>query len=164
MTDSVEQTQSLSQYGKLLVALSAAGVDYAVGGGLAVIFNGYPRLTLDADIIVDESPANLERMLAVLRDWGEGWARELAVADFTAEEGAVRLGEDFELDIFTRLRGLGWKDFQQRLRHLDHAGIRIPYLGPQDLIHCKANSVREKDQLDVIALNKIIEQENHHQP
>ncbi len=43
MTDSEEQTQSLSQYGKLLAALSAAGVDYAVVGGLAVIFNGYPH-------------------------------------------------------------------------------------------------------------------------
>jgi len=80
MTESVEQTQSLSQYGKLLVALSAAGIDYAVVGGLA---------------------ANLKRMLTVLRGWGEG---------------------------------------------------------------CKANSVREKDQLDVIALKKIIEQQQANQP
>jgi hypothetical protein len=159
MTDSEEQTQSLSQYGKLLVALSTAGVDYAVVGGLAVIFNGYPRLTLDADIVVGESPDNIERMLAVLRNWGEGWARELSVADFTLEEGAVRVAEDFELDIFTRLRGLGWRDFQPRLRHIDHAGVRIPFLGPEDLIHCKTGSVREKDQLDVIALQKIIEQQ-----
>ena len=164
MTDSEEQKQSLSQYGKLLVALSTAGVDYAVVGGLAVIFNGYPRLTLDADIVVDESPANLEHMLTVLRGWGEGWARELSISDFTLEEGAVRLGEDFELDIFTRLRGLGWKDFQPRLRFIDHVSIRIPYLSPEDLIHCKANSVREKDQLDVIALKKIIEQQQANQP
>lgn len=164
MTDSEEQTQSLSQYGKLLAALSAADVDYAVVGGLAVIFNGYPRLTLDADIVVDDTPANIERMLVVLRGWGEGWARELSIADFVPEEGAVRLGEDFELDIFTRLRGLGWKDFQPRLRFIDHVGVRIPHLGPEDLIHCKANSVREKDQLDVIALKKIIEQEHTSQP
>ncbi|MDZ4401528.1 DUF6036 family nucleotidyltransferase [Prosthecobacter sp.] len=164
MTDSEEQTQSLSQYGKLLDALSTARVDYAVVGGLAVIFNGYPRLTLDADIIVDESPANLERMLAVLRAWGEGWARELSIADFTPEEGAVRLGEDFELDIFTRLRGLGWKDFQPRMRFIEHGTARIPYLSPEDLIHCKANSRREKDQLDVIALTKIIQQEKTAQP
>jgi hypothetical protein len=164
MPASAEQSQSLSQFGKLLVALSAAGVDYAVAGGLAVIFNGYPRFTLDADIIVDDSPSNLDRLLAVLRGWGEGFARELTADDFTPEEGCVRVAEEFELDIFTRLRGLAWRDFNPRLRHLDHAGARIPYLSPQDLIHCKSNSVREKDRLDIIALQKIIEQQTASQP
>ena len=158
MPISEEESQSLSQYGKLLVALSTAGVDYAVVGGLAVIFNGYPRFTLDADVIVEDSPANLDRLLAVLRGWGEGWARELSLDDFTPEEGAIRVAEEFELDLFTRLRGLSWRDFQPRLRFFEHVGARIPYLGPEDLIHCKAGSVREKDQLDVIALQKIIQQ------
>ena len=159
MTPSEEQNQNLSRYGKLLAALASAKVDFATVGGLAVFFNGYQRLTLDADIVVDDTPENLERMLGVLRNWGEGWARELNASDFTAEEGAVRLVEDFDLDIFTRLRGLGWKDFQPRLRHVDVGGSRVPYLSPQDLLHCKENSVREKDQLDVIAMKKTIQQE-----
>lgn len=159
MTACEEQSQSLSQYGKLLVALSEAGVDYAVAGGLAVIFNGHPRLTLDANIIVEDSPANLQRLLESLANWGDGFARELSLADFTPEEGAVRVAEAFDLDIFTRLRGLSWKDFQPRLRHIDHSSIRIPFLSPVDLIHCKASSIREKDQLDVIAMKKIIQQE-----
>lgn len=159
MSRSEEQNQSLSHYGKLLVALASGRVEFAVVGGLAVIFNGYPRLTLDADIIVEDSPANLQRMLEVLSGWGEGFARELSVSDFTPEEGAVRIGEEFDLDIFTRLRGLAWRDFQPRLRHIDHGGIRIPYLSPQDLLHCKENSVREQDQLDVIAMKKIIQQQ-----
>jgi hypothetical protein len=141
MTPSPEQTESLSQYGKLLVALAKAEVDFAVVGGLAVIFNGYARFTLDADIIVDESREKL-----VLRGWGEGWARELSVEDFSQEEGAVRLVEDFELDIFTRLRGRTLKDFKTEFRFLQYAGIRIPYLSPAGLIHCKEGSVREKDQ------------------
>jgi hypothetical protein len=160
MKPSEEKNEMLSPYGKLLVALARAEVDYAVVGGLAVIFNGYARLTLDADIIVDDTPANLDRLLHTLGEWGEGWARELSVDDFAAEEGAVRLVEDFELDIFTRLRGLAWQDFQPRLRFLEHGGSNIPYLSPQDLLHCKENSAREKDQLDVIAMRKVIEQEN----
>ena len=164
MTPSEEQNQSLFQYGKLLAALASAKVDFAVVGGLAVIFNGYSRFTLDADIVVDDTAANLERMLGVLRGWGEGWARELSVADFTPEEGAVRVAEDFELDIFVRLRGLAWRDFQSRLRHIDYEGERIPHLSPQDLLHCKENSLREKDQIDVIAMKKIIQQEELSQP
>lgn len=158
MNSSEEQNQSLSQYGKLLAGLVRARVDFAVVGGLAVIFNGYPRLTLDADIIVDDTPDNLGRLLAELGKWGEGFARELTPGDFTPEEGAIRIAEEFELDIFTRLRGLGWRDFQPRLRWVEFTDVRIPYLSPQDLLHCKENSVREKDILDVIALKKIIQQ------
>ena len=159
MQTSEEQNQSLSQYGKLLVALASGGVDFAVAGGLAVIFNGHPRLMLDAAIIVNDTPENLQRMLDVLAEWGEGFAKELSIEDFTPEEGAVLIGEEFDLDIFTRLRGRSWRDFQPRLRHVDHGGIRIPYLSPKDLIHCKENSVREKDTLDVIAMKKIIQQQ-----
>lgn len=159
MMSSEEQNQSLSQYGKLLADLARSEVDFAVVGGLAVIFNGYPRLTLDADIIVDDSPSNLEKLLTVLRQWGEGFASELNTEDFTPEEGAIRVAEEFELDIFTRLRGLSWRDFQPRLRSFEHAGVRIPYLSPQDLIHCKESSTREKDALDVLALKQIIQQQ-----
>jgi hypothetical protein len=155
MTPSPEQNESLSQYGKLLVALAKGEVDFAVVGGLAVIFNGYARFTLDADILVDDSTQNLERMLEILRGWGEGWARELSIEDFPPEEGAVRLVEDFELDIFTRLRGRSLKDFKEELRYLEYADARVPYLSPAGLIHCKENSVREKDQLDVAAMKDI---------
>ena len=164
MTPSEEQNLSFSRFGKLLAALANGKVEFATVGGLAVVFNGYARMTLDADIIVEDSPENLERMLGVLRGWGEGWARDLSVSDFTPEEGAVRLVEDFDLDIFVRLRGLGWRDFQPRLRFAESEGVRIPYLSPQDLLHCKENSLREKDQLDVIAMKKIIQQDPSSQP
>jgi hypothetical protein len=155
MTPSPEQTESLSQYGRLLVALARAEVDFAVVGGLAVIFNGYSRFTLDADIIVDDRRENLERLLEVLRGWGEGWARELSLDDFPPEEGAIRVVEDFELDVFTRLRGWSYAEFKPDLRYLEHSGARIPYLSPAGLIHCKDGSVREKDLLDVAAMKDI---------
>jgi hypothetical protein len=155
MTPSPEQTESLSQYGRLLAALARAGVEFAVVGGLAVIFNGYARFTLDADIVVSDRRENLERLLEVLRGWGEGWARELSLDDFPAEEGAVRVVEDFELDIFTRLRGKSYADFQPTVHHIEFDGARIAYLSPADLIHCKEGSSREKDRLDVAALKEM---------
>jgi len=159
MAHSPEQTESLSQYGKLLVALASAGVEFAVVGGLAVIFNGYARFTLDADIIVDDRHDNLVRMLGVLGTWGEGFARELTPDDFAPDEGGVRVVEDFELDIFTRLRGLAYSDFKPRLRHLDQGGFQIAYLSPVDLIHCKEGSTRDKDILDIAALREMMKNE-----
>ena len=49
MDHSPKPREITSRFEKLLVALAADGVDFAVVGGVAVIFNGYPRLTLDVD-------------------------------------------------------------------------------------------------------------------
>ncbi len=66
----------ISPFEKLLADLSAAGVDFAVVGGVAVIANGYVRLTEDLDIIVSDARANLVKMLEVLARFGEGYARD----------------------------------------------------------------------------------------
>jgi hypothetical protein len=148
-----------SQFEKLLVALAADGVDFAVVGGLAVIFNGYPRLTLDTDILVQNLPKNLHKLLVCLAGWGEGWARELKPEDFVFEEGSIRVMEEFDLDIFTRMNGKTIDDFRPRLRHLETGGVRIPYLAPEDLIFLKQDSWRDKDKLDVQAMREIIARE-----
>ncbi len=55
MEHSSEPRENISQFEKLLATLAAAEIDFAVAGGIAVILNGYPRLTVDADILVDDS-------------------------------------------------------------------------------------------------------------
>jgi hypothetical protein len=153
-----EPNPTISQYEKLLAELARQGVDFAVVGGLAVILNGYPRVTVDADILVHDEPGNIRQLLDCLVKWGEGWARELKVEDFAPQEGAIRVMEDFDLDIFTRMRGHTLEEFRPRLRHLEAAGTRIPYLSPEDLITLKKDSWREKDKLDVAALKEILGQ------
>jgi hypothetical protein len=144
-----------------LAALATDRVDFAVVGGLAVIFNGYPRLTLDVDILVNDAPENLRRLLDCLAGWGEGWARELKPEDFVFQEGAIRVIEEFDLDIFTRMRGRSLADFRPRLRYLETGGVRIPYLSPADLVFLKEDSWRDKDKLDVQAMREIIARESH---
>jgi len=85
-----EPRETISRFEKLLVDLAQDGVDFAVVGGLAVILNGYPRVTLDVDILVDASMDNLKRMLGCLSRWGQGWAKELKPEDFLTQEGSVR--------------------------------------------------------------------------
>lgn len=155
-----EPKETTSRFEKLLAALVAHGVDFAVVGGLAVIFNGYPRLTLDVDILVQRTPENLHRLLACLAQWGEGRSRELKPEDFQDVEGSIRVIEEFELDIFTRMRGKVLDDFRPRLRYLEMSAGRVPYLSPEDLIFLKEDSWREKDKLDVQALRAILESES----
>src|SRR5205823_14689460 len=137
--------------------LVRAGVDFAVVGGVAVSLNGFIRATDDLDVIVQASGQNVRKLLGCLSHWGEGWARELKEEDFVPQEGSIRVMEDFDLDIFTRMRGKSLEDFRERLRFLSVGVIRIPYLDAADLIFLKEGSWREKDQLDVGALKRILE-------
>ena len=155
------QVENFTPFENLLVNLVDAGVDFATVGGLAVGMNGYVRVTDDADIIVNDSPENLTILLECLRKWGEGWARELKIEDFAPQEGAIRVMEDFDLDIFTRMRGKSLDDFRPRLRYLKTHEVEIPFLSPIDLIFLKETSLRDKDKLDVLAMREIIRRETN---
>jgi len=151
--------ENFFRFGNLLVELARAGVDFAVVGGVAISLNGFVRATEDVDIIVQNSADNLRRLLDCLKNWGEGWARELKIEDFAVEEGSIRVMESFDLDIFVKMRGKTLDDFRLNLRHFESGGARIAYLSPADLIFLKTGSWREKDQLDVSAMKEILARE-----
>ena len=78
-------------FAKLLVRLADAGVEFVLLGGLAVALQGYVRFTEDVDMLIASSHRNINLLLATLENWGEGFARQLSVDDFTDEEGAIRI-------------------------------------------------------------------------
>lgn len=142
-------------YEKLLVDLAMARVDFIVVGGLAVAFAGYVRATEDVDIIVQADDANVQRLLSALEDFGEGHARELSASDFTMEEGAVRVVEDFPLDIFTKMSGHVYEDLLSSTGDHQVGETTIRYLNAEGLIELKENSLRPRDRQDVQALRQI---------
>ena len=148
--------RTISPFLRLLVAVARAGVDFAVVGGIAVCLNEHVRYTADADILVNPNVENARRLIGALAQGGEGWARELKPEEFIPQEGSICVSEDFDLDIFTQMRGRSLDDFRPRLRHFDSHGVRIPYLAPEDLIALKEGSWREKDQWDVAELRRIL--------
>lgn len=148
-------TTELSAFEKLLAGLIRAEVRFITVGGLACAMCGFVRTTEDVDIIVDGNPENIERLLAFLRTWGEGHAAELDLKDFTEEEGAIRVIEDFPLDIFVRMSGNKYNNLITYCKYHNIDTIEIPYLSPEGLILLKEKSWRERDKIDVIALRKI---------
>lgn len=147
----------------LLAKLADARVAFIVVGGVAVALNGYVRFTEDVDIIVERSPENLQRMLDCLSSFGEGFARELNLQDFSDEEGAIRIVEETELcqiDIFTRMSGLRYEDLLSGAVPSEAAGSRFFYASRASLIRLKSTSVREKDRMDVSVLQRL-EQDPH---
>jgi len=163
MSAESESKETISRFEKLLAELAHAKVDFCVVGGVAVILAGYTRITEDVDILVENDRANVCRMLDVLVRWGEGWARELKPEEFVAQEGSIRVNEDFDLDIFTRMRGKSLDDFRPRLRYFETQDVRIPYLSPEDLIWLKKESWRDKDKLDVLAMQEVLKREKENE-
>ncbi len=146
-------------YEKLLESLARAEVRFIIIGGVAVALNGFVRTTEDVDILVERSPENIRRLIGALSGFGEGHARELAIADFDEAEGAIRIVEDFPLDVFTVVRGKRYTDLRGSVRQTQIAGISVNYLDAEALISLKASSQREKDQIDVAALRSGQERE-----
>jgi hypothetical protein len=141
-------------YEKLLVDLARANIRFIVVGGVAVALNGFVRTTEDVDILIERSRDNVEQLLAALASFGEGHARELSWADFEETEGAIRVVEDFPLDIFTVMRGHRYADFTGSVGETEIGGAAIKFLNTDGLIRLKENSARGKDQIDVAALRR----------
>jgi predicted nucleotidyltransferase len=141
-------------YEKLLESLARAEVKFIIVGGVAVALNGFVRTTDDVDILIERSSGNVARLLEALSSFGEGCARELSFADFDEAEGAVRVIEDFPLDIFTLMRGHSYPDLIGSVRQTVIRGATIDFLNAEGLIRLKQHSDRDKDQIDIVALRK----------
>ena len=144
---------------KFLGKLLDDEVRFIVVGGLAVTLNGYVRLTEDVDILVDLSPDNVEKLIRSLSEFGEGFGGELTAADLNPEPGAIRIVEETEglqVDIFSCLAGLTYQDFKDSTERSFLRGVPFYYASKSQLITIKSSSVREKDQLDVMALKQLM--------
>ena len=144
----------VTPYEKLLANLARAEVKFIVVGGVAVALNGFVRTTDDVDILIERSPENVAHLLDALKRFGAGHARELSFADFDEAEGAVRVVEDFPLDIFTIMRGHRYAELIDCVGQIEIGGAAIKFLNADALIRLKLDSAREKDQIDIAALRR----------
>ena len=139
-------------YEKLLESLAKAKVKFIIVGGVAVALNGFVRTTDDVDILIERSLENVRRLLDALSHFGEGNSRELTITDFDEAEGAVRIVEDFPLDVFTVMQGKRYDDLAATTKQARINNVEVNYLSAEALISIKERSQREKDQIDVAAL------------
>lgn len=145
---------------KFLVKLLSDEVKFIVVGGLAVTLNGYVRLTEDVDILIDLDPENVEKLIRSLSEIGEGFGGQLTPDDLNLDPGAIRIIEETEslqVDIFTSLSGLTYQDLKDSAEQATLRGRAFQYASKSQLIAIKSPSVREKDQLDVMALKQLME-------
>lgn len=142
-------TQLPNDFREFLKLLDAANVEYLLVGGYAVGQYGYPRATADIDIWMAVNPANAEKMVEVLREFGFG-TPDLTPETFLRPGQMVRMGTPpLRIEILTEVSGVSFEECISRriVREID--GVPVSIIGLDDLKANKRAAGRYKDLDDV---------------
>lgn len=137
------------EFKEFIQLLNANKVEYLIVGGYAVGIHGYPRFTGDIDIWINPDEKNINKMPAVLEEFGFSSIDNLE-NDLKNKENIFRIGyPPYRIDIMTDIDGVAFKDcFPNKIvREID--GIKIFFIGFNDLIKNKKASGRNQDLLDL---------------
>lgn len=154
---------------ELLQSLADSSVDYVLVGGLAVQLHGFLRATVDIDLVLAMNDANLDRFIEVAKQFGlqpvipvpidalknaqqiDLWHREKGMLAFALREpqvGGSVINVLVRPDVsFDKLSASAVKG---RL-----FGREVMIASIDDLITMKRAANRPKDQLDIVALEKV---------
>lgn len=154
---------------ELLRALSEAQVRYVLVGGIAIQLHGYMRATFDVDLVLAMDDANLARFIDVASRLGlrpsipvpldslrnaaqiEQWHREKGMLAFALREPQVGGGV---VDVLVR-PVVPFEQLQQNAVMGELSGRQVPIASIDDLLEMKRHANRDKDRLDIAALEKI---------
>jgi hypothetical protein len=130
-------------------------VEFAVCGGHAVAFHGYPRLTMDVDLLILPSEENAGRVLAALEAFGFGEAGIPRDA-LTREGSAITLGvQPNQVDLLTSMSSTPTVDVIRRAEWGEFSALRVRFVSREDLMEAKRQSNRPKDLADLAELEKF---------
>lgn len=91
----------VSLYIDLLAHLADDGVRYVVVGGVAIVLQGYARLTADIDLVIDLDPANARRAIESLQALGLRPRAPVDALDFADPAKRAEWVTTKNLDVFT---------------------------------------------------------------
>ena len=128
-------------------------VRYLLAGGVAANLHGSVRATLGVDILVPRDPANMARLLRALAGLPYGIARELDAKELVDKPVTI-VGDDPRVDIMTAAWTVTFDHAWPSRVVRRIAGVRVPYLGRDDLIRSKRTG-RLADLADIERLEAI---------
>jgi predicted nucleotidyltransferase len=150
----------------LLRALSGAGVEYVLVGGVAATAHGSSRLTLDVDLVYRRSPDNMERLVDALVPLHPYLRGARPGLPFRWDARTLRQGLNFtlttdlgDIDLLGEIVGGGsYENLAARTMVIRVFGIECRCLDLDTLIQVKRAAGRPKD-LEVIAELEAIREE-----
>ncbi len=156
-------------YNEVFLALNKNKVNYAVAGGVAVVLYGFPRLTLDLDLIVELKEANLSKFFDSLYNLGyrpkvpvtkeqfmdkknhQKWIKEKGMVVFSF----FHLRDHLKvIDMFVT-EPIKFPEVKKKLKKIKINNLIIPTIGIEHLKKLKIEASRPKDLLDIKNLEEI---------
>lgn len=157
-------------FAPVIAALEAASVRYVIVGGVAVVLQGYPRVTMDLDLVVELAPENALRAVNALVATGlrpvvpveassfadpavrRSWVREKGMKVFSLRDPGFPIRQ---VDIFVEHP----IDFDEMWREsveasVDGTPVRVASI--DHLIRMKQRAGRPKDLADIEALRTLL--------
>lgn len=146
----------------ILRELIAAGVDFVVIGGIALVLHGSARFTFDLDLTYSTDPTNLAALGGVLVAL-ESRLRGVDDVPFAADAATLRNVEVLtlhtsagDLDVLAHPAGApSYKVLRGRAERVDIGGFAVLVASIGDLIAMKTAAGRPQDLLDVEELEAI---------
>lgn len=150
---------------RLIRTLRKHRVEFVLIGALAARLYGFPRLTADADITPDDSPRNLKRLAAALRELDAKIYTETVPEGLVFDCSAKMLARSRMWNLTTNAGRLdiafepsgtkGYADLFKDAGHFEAFGVRFLAASIDDLIRSKEFADRPKDREDVALLRAI---------
>lgn len=158
---------AVTDYERLLQALSAAQVEFIIVGGVAATLHGSARLTQDLDIVYARSPENLERLARALSPFHPYLRGAPPGLPFRWDAETLRRGLNFTLttelgdvDVLGEIAGGGtYESLLPDSRSVQVFGVECLFLGLTRLIQVKRAAGRPKDFDALAELERIAEEQ-----
>ena len=138
-----------SDFKEFLKLLNAHKVEYLLIGGYAVGFHGYPRATVDMDIWIAMNPANSQKIVTVLKEFGFDLP-ELSPELFLKEWQIIRLGvPPVRIELATTVSGVNFNEcYAERVVDILD-GVKVNLISLKHLKMNKKASGRHQDLADI---------------
>lgn len=145
----MELDQDFNQF---VALLATHDVRYMIVGGYALAAHGLPRATGDLDAWIWADPINAQRLLSALDEFGFGGVG-IEEADLTSPDRVIQLGyPPYRIDLVTQISGVEFETAWARHIEVILDGVKVPFIGREDLIVNKRATGRPQVIADVLRL------------
>jgi hypothetical protein len=130
-------------------------VEYLVVGGYALAAYGHPRYTGDLDFWVGTQPANADKLLVALQQFGFGGVG-ISKEDLTKPNSVIQLGyPPRRIDLLTSIDGVDFVQCYQRRLVVKLGDMDVSFIALSDFKTNKRASGRHKDLADLEVVERL---------
>src|SRR5262245_37781826 len=153
MHSTMQTIELTPDFKEFIESFNRHGVEYALIGGYAVAYHGWPRATKYIVFFVDDSRENLDRVMKALAEFFGTTVDPQTTEDFYRGNSFLVLGQEpNRIDILKNIQGVRFKDIARISALID--GILVPVIDYDSLLKNKRAAGRDQDLVDVRKLEQ----------